>query len=549
MSEFVKQRKLELLPIGVVFSILLNGCASAYNPQSEVEGILRATPERPKIGQAREKLRDLPEPSDRITAAVYGFGDLTGQNKPSPASGLSTAVTQGASSSLVDLMLESGWFRPVERVGLQSVLSERNLWEQRLRAQQRGALEPLPPASILFEGGIVAYEFNTRTGGLGAKILGIGGSKQYREDVLTVSLRAVNAQSGIVLSSVTSTKRIYSQTINAGLFGFVDTDIIAEAEGGWASNESVQAGLEEAIAFALIDLIAEGLTEGTWRLSDPETIRSDVFARFLSEKDVTEYISRNVVENTSKPEQEGRIERPEPSLEPSAEPSPEGGDNVIPEAVSTETAPESNVSAASIDTSSTENSVQDSVSWAETPGINGGAEETQAPARVIPEPVEASPEVSAISAQRAGDPNENISESTVQAVTLPTESEFQPEAKTASLPSNAEAPAPQSTASVEPAAPQDVSKGSVQFIVVGYSADPSPMIEFQRWLNDRYNGVDVAVIRSSDRTAYQVAIGPFEDVSDIGLVGADLQSQGIPIVEALESIGESRLVNEVGLNQ
>lgn len=44
---------------------------------------------------------------------------------------------------------------------------------------------------MVIEGGIIAYDSNIRTGGLGAKYLGIGASGQYRTDQVTVNLRAV----------------------------------------------------------------------------------------------------------------------------------------------------------------------------------------------------------------------------------------------------------------------------------------------------------------------------------------------------------------------
>src|SRR3546814_14597713 len=66
----------------------------------------------------------------------------------------------------------------------------------------RRALPPLLFAGILLEGGIIGDDSNTKSGGLGARFLGIGGSTQYREDTVTVYLRAVSVKTGEVLSTI-----------------------------------------------------------------------------------------------------------------------------------------------------------------------------------------------------------------------------------------------------------------------------------------------------------------------------------------------------------
>ena len=54
--------------------------------------------------------------------------DQTGQYKPQAnVSSFSTAVTQGATSMLTQMLLESGWFLPMERENLQNPLTERKI--------------------------------------------------------------------------------------------------------------------------------------------------------------------------------------------------------------------------------------------------------------------------------------------------------------------------------------------------------------------------------------------------------------------------------------
>ncbi len=75
------------------------------------------------------------------------------------------------------------------------VIKERQLVRQ-MREQQLGeGAEPLPPlmvAGIILEGGIIDYNSNTKTGGNGARFLGIGPYQQYSEDQVTISMRLVS---------------------------------------------------------------------------------------------------------------------------------------------------------------------------------------------------------------------------------------------------------------------------------------------------------------------------------------------------------------------
>ena len=60
-------------------------------------------------------------------------------------------------------------------------------------------LQTLLFAGLLLEGSVVSYEANETSGGAGARYLGIGISKAYRTDTLTVQLRLISVSSGQVL--------------------------------------------------------------------------------------------------------------------------------------------------------------------------------------------------------------------------------------------------------------------------------------------------------------------------------------------------------------
>ncbi len=269
--------------------LLLGGCANYLKP-------FETKPARPGLqSTAHEALAELPPPSEKIVVAVYRFRDQTGQYKPSEtASSFSTAVTQGATSILMRALEESGWFVPIEREGLSNLLNERQII-QSIRAQNAGpdgeGLGPLPPllyAGVMLEGGIVGYDSNVITGGAGVRYFGAGASGEFRQDQVTIYLRAVSTQSGRVLKSVHTTKTILSQKVDGGLFRFVDTERLLEAEAGYSYNEPPVLAVTEAIEEAVKSLVIEGLREDLWSLADAgEAQRSALFAAYDASKEKT----------------------------------------------------------------------------------------------------------------------------------------------------------------------------------------------------------------------------------------------------------------------
>jgi curli production assembly/transport component CsgG len=217
-----------------------------------------------------------------MTVAVYGFRDLTGQNKPNDRLALfSKAVTQGAEVFLIKSLQDSkNWFRVVERVGLDNLIKERQLIRNQREVYEGKEAKPLKPltvAGILLEGGIIGYDSNIRSGGNGARFLGIGGSQQYRVDEVTVSLRLISISSGEVLMTNAVTKTIYSTAHNVGVLRFVDAGTKAlELENGSALNEPTTYAVRVAIEQAVYELITEGQKKGLWSYKRAEEKRNDV---------------------------------------------------------------------------------------------------------------------------------------------------------------------------------------------------------------------------------------------------------------------------------
>ena len=210
----------------------------------------------------------------KVVAAVYGFTDKTGQRKPSDRlANISYAVTQGAETWVISALQEVGggtWFQVVERVGLDNLTKERQIIRQaRSSVGDERELKPLLFAGVLVEGGITGYDSNTLTGGSGARYLGIGPSTQYRQDIVTVSMRVVSVQTGEVLLSVSTTKTILSTGNQFTFFRFFDMGTnAAEVEMGHTINEPVNYAVRAAIEQAVVEVVKEGERKGYWQFKD-----------------------------------------------------------------------------------------------------------------------------------------------------------------------------------------------------------------------------------------------------------------------------------------
>lgn len=259
-------------------ALTLGGCMSL--PQDGRNSMVTTTSLAyfPKKTQTQTLLHQLPAPQRPVAIAVYGFTDQTGQFKPSEqGQTLSRAVTQGASSILVKALQDAGnrnWFTVVERERLDNLLKERQIigeMRKRYLGEQEvdpNALPALLFAGVLLEGGIVGYDTNTVTGGAGAAFLGIGARTEYRQDTVTVYLRAVSVRTGEVLANVTASKTIASQALGASAFKFVAFRELLEAEAGITSNEPDQIALQQAIEKAVYGMVLEGVELDLWRFND-----------------------------------------------------------------------------------------------------------------------------------------------------------------------------------------------------------------------------------------------------------------------------------------
>tara|TARA_B100001758_G_scaffold242029_1_gene249685 strand:- start:376 stop:1362 length:987 start_codon:yes stop_codon:yes gene_type:complete len=258
---------LRLLSI-FLLSLLLVGCATN-----------KAKFDVRKQTVAYKDLTTIKAPAgDPVIIAVYDFLDMTGQKKPGGTfASMSTAVTQGSYQLLIKALQDAGegkWFRVVERTSLPSLLQERKLIRSTRQQVNGEGAEPLPPllfAGAYITGGIVGYDSDIMSGGIGARVLGIQANRQYRQDIVTIILRLVNVQTGEVVISTTIEKTIVSTSVGSDVFKYFDTDtMLVEVEAGYARNEPVTFALRKAIEKGVVDLIYEGSKKDLWQFAIEE---------------------------------------------------------------------------------------------------------------------------------------------------------------------------------------------------------------------------------------------------------------------------------------
>jgi len=252
-------------------ALLLASCAPPKSTKKSIE---------PKVDSAeiitRQRFNEIqnlePLNGPPIPIAVYRFPDLTGQRKPNDKfASLSSAVTQGAEVFLIKALQDAGkgkWFQVVERASLENLVKERQLIRSQRETYEKEQAKPLTPlivAGVMIDGGIIGYDSNVVTGGIGARFLGIGANQEYRKDEVTVVIRLISINTGEVLLSTGSSKTILSTGAGANVFKFVDLGTKSvEFEAGSTINEPTTYAVRVAIEAAVVDMINEGARKKIW---------------------------------------------------------------------------------------------------------------------------------------------------------------------------------------------------------------------------------------------------------------------------------------------
>jgi len=214
-----------------------------------------------------DEIKNVPKANVQPIVAVYKFQDLTGQRKSIDGyASFSSALTQAPETYLIRALKQSGFFRVVERVGIDHLTRERQIIRS-TRDKFDDTTEQLPLlfAGIIVEGGVVDYNTNLLTGGMGARYLGIGNSKQYREDTVVVSIRLVSVSTGEILMENLTTKTILSVGLSNDFFRYIANGTkLVEFESGNAMNESKSIALQSAIEIGIVNIIGQGEAKGYW---------------------------------------------------------------------------------------------------------------------------------------------------------------------------------------------------------------------------------------------------------------------------------------------
>jgi curli production assembly/transport component CsgG len=252
-------------------TLALAGCVAEPGTRELLEEAPIMTPASPTALD----LENLPAGRQKLDVAVYQFPDLTGKNEPNDTIAVfSRAVTQGGSGFVVDALQRAGhghWFVVGERGGLNDLLQERQLVRATRAEFEAENARPLPPmrfAGLLLEGGVLGFDGNVTTGGVGANFLGIGADVQYRQDSVTVGMRIVAVQTGQILTSVTTTKTVYSVALRGNVYKFVAADQLLQAETGITRTEPTQLAVRQAIDLAVYATIMQGAEKGVWQFAD-----------------------------------------------------------------------------------------------------------------------------------------------------------------------------------------------------------------------------------------------------------------------------------------
>jgi len=258
-------------------AVLLSSCALIIDPLENNLPPFQHIEEAQIDSLVLAELADIKSSQkNKPIVAIYagGFTDQTGQRRSnSNYATFSSAVTQAPDAYLIRALKHAGsnhngFFDVVERVGLDFVTKERQIIRStRQEFGEENKMQPLMFAGLIMQGGVISYESNVKSGGTGARYLGIGMSRQYKQDTVTISLRTVSVSTGKVLLEVLVTKTILSASIDQDVFRFItDSTELVEIESGLVRNESINIALQTAIETAVLQTIKEGATNGYWSI-------------------------------------------------------------------------------------------------------------------------------------------------------------------------------------------------------------------------------------------------------------------------------------------
>jgi len=140
---------------------------------------------------------------------------------------------------LITALMRSRQFIVLDRINFQHILNELNLKKKDYLARGEG---PTPGALLgadyIIEGAITEYDVDIKTGGLGLKIAGKGGSTKYAIATSAIDIRVTDTTTGEVVWAKSLKKEILGKRVGVNVFSFMGENVV-EFETGKGKQEAI----------------------------------------------------------------------------------------------------------------------------------------------------------------------------------------------------------------------------------------------------------------------------------------------------------------------
>ena len=254
----------------VIGFFLLFGCSdsSLESPVKQTAGMSEAS--------GSSILMSLPPAQHKVNVVLNGFEDKTAQyaqednttgNRKLGLSMLSRALSDAGNNSWFMLTEHGNSKKPTHGRG-----NSRGKNGQYAQASEPNAsgMNPLLRAGILLDAGIIAHESDARSGGAGAKWLGLRNDSTYRRDKVTVYLRATSIHTAETLLSANTSKTLYSIPLQTGAYRYVSLNHLLKLESGTLSSAPEQLAVKQAIEMAVYSMVIEGAAQKLWGFANTQ---------------------------------------------------------------------------------------------------------------------------------------------------------------------------------------------------------------------------------------------------------------------------------------
>ena len=210
---------------------------------------------QPNVTTATQLLVALPEPKQKAKIAVYTISDRTGQIKDIG----SAVVTQGATEMMITALQRSRQFIVLDRINFSNLMNEQNLKaKKRLELGEGPTIGKMTGADYVLSGAITEYQVDKKTGGLGLKIAGIGGSNKYATASTAIDLRLTDTTTGEVVWAVSLKKEIKGKKVGLQTFAFIGNNVV-EFETGKGKQEVINLVVRTLLEEAVFKLYQSGV--------------------------------------------------------------------------------------------------------------------------------------------------------------------------------------------------------------------------------------------------------------------------------------------------